>query len=434
MDPAVLEWYQGLAEMGCTFVELLPDAKRTRKPWLRYTHQVHEKGLSSAQGWLKKGSGVGFLPVAPLWVLDVDNSDLVERQVSTLLDAGIVPLMVKTPSCGAHFFFRFPDTFPMEDLKNHVCHPYDDDGAKLEMDFKLGPRTLLVAPGTVRKEKTYTPTSPWSLPPVVDPRMFLPHGQFWREQRRFLIDTRPLKDRIARACAYLRSQAPVSVSGKCGHKVLAGVTAHLVRFLDLDPELAFNLLTHGPNPWNTRCTDITGKPFPWSDHDLWAACSAAVDALPQAGVKAWDREQANQMKKSNLATRIRILRSSLTLPTSHRVPVEHVRRAFEWIANQDLSAIALGDALVANDVKRIQATRAHIQCIPKLDGRAMVWGLLKDAWSRFVAARREAVGSALMKQVRSGPVPNQVSTTPVPSQPSTIFQPETHAVTDKGAA
>jgi hypothetical protein len=424
----VSDWLQGLASMGCTFMELIPGTKRTRKPWVRYSHQVHEKGLSSALAWLKKGSGVGILPTAPLWILDVDSAELVERQVSTLLDAGIIPLMVKTPSGGAHFYFRFPGSFRLEGLKNHVCHPRDDDGNKLAMDFKLGSRTLLVAPGTARKGKAYTPEAPWSLPPVVDPRMFLAHGKFWREHRPFRVDSRPLKDRIARACAYLGSKAPVSVSGKSGHKVLAGVTAHLVAYLGLDPELAHHLLTHGANPWNNRCVDVAGNPFPWNDGELWAACSAAVDALPAAGVKAWDREQAIRERKMNLTTRVKILKSSLTLPASHRVPVERVRRAFEWIGNQDLSATALGDALVAQDVKRVLATRAHIQCIPKLDGRAMVGGLLKDVWVRFVDTRREEVGSALMKQVRSGPVPSQLSTTPVPSQLSAILENETRAM------
>lgn len=433
MDDIVLGWLEGLAGMGCTFVELIPGTKRTQKPWARYSHQVHEKGLASALAWLKKGSGVGILPAAPLWILDVDSASRVERIASELLDAGIIPRMVKTPSGGAHFYFRFTDSFPLAGLKHHVCHPRNDDGIKLPMDFKLGPRTLLVAPGTVRKGKAYGPTAPWSLPPAVDPKMFLPHGRFWREQRPFLICTRPLKDRIARACTYLR-MVHVSVNGKGGHKVLAGVTAHLVRFLDLDPQLAFNLLTHGENPWNSRCVDTVGNPSPWSDGELWAACSAAVDALPQAGVKAWDREQASQVKKNDLITRIRILRSSLTLPTSHRVPVERVRHACEWIGNQDLTATALGDALEAQEVKRVRATRAHIQCIPKLDGQAMVRGFLKDAWVRFVDARREAVGSALMKQVGAGRVQSQVSATPVQSQVSTNSRPETRTVTEKGAA
>ena len=170
MDDIALGWLEGLASLGCTFMELIPGTKRTCGPWARYTRQVHEMGLASAQAWLGKGSGVGILPAAPLWILDVDSAPQVERITSDLLDTGIIPRMVKTPSGGAHFYFRFPESFPLEGLKNHVCHPRDDDGTKLEMDFKLGLRTLLVAPGTVRKGKAYDPASPWSLPPVVDPQ------------------------------------------------------------------------------------------------------------------------------------------------------------------------------------------------------------------------------------------------------------------------
>ena len=263
--------------------------------------------------------------------------------------------------------------------------------------------------------------------------MFLPHGRFWREQRPFLICTRPPKDRIARACTYLR-KAHASVSGKSGHKTLAGVTAHLVRFLDLDPELAFNLLTHGSKPWNARCTDTAGEPSPWSNCELWAACSAAVDALPAAGVKAWDREQANRERKMDLTTRVKILKSSLTLPTSHRVPVERVRRAFMWIGNHDLSATALGDELVAVDISRIRATRARVWSIPGLDGQAMVRGLLNDAWVRLVDARREEVGSALMKHVGVLRVEHQVSTTDVEHQVPTILKHEPRATTGNDAA
>lgn len=369
-------WLQGLAGLGSTFVELIPNEKRTRRAWTAYAVEKGQRGLESAHRWLEKGSGVGLLISPPLWVLDADSESEVERIVSACLVARITPLLVRTPSGGAHFYFRLPDGFQREHLKNHLCHPKDEDGNKVEADWKFGPRTMVVAPGSSRNGKGYLPDQPWTMPPVADPCMFLPNGRFWREHHPFLVDTRPLKDRLARARFYLASRAPIAVSERSGHKVLAGVCAHLVAYLDLDPGAAFHLLTHGDQPWNKRCIDLDGKPCPWSNTALWNACTAAVDSVPAAGAKAWERAEADREVQGRLDELVGCLKQSMTLSGTVRVPVERIRRLFERFNITDLTPKWFGDELSKQGIKRIRATGARVQCAPMLDYRALVNAIL----------------------------------------------------------
>ena len=119
------------------------------------------------------------------------------------------------------------------------------------------------------------------------------------------------------------------------------------------------------------------------------------------------------------------LKASLTRPEAHRVPVERVRRAFAWIGNQDLTATALGDAFVNHGVERIIATRARIQCVPKLDGRAMVKSILNDMWAGWVQERKAQVRGDLTKARILSTVERIVSN---------ISNSETHTAIEKGAA
>ena len=365
-------WLAGLAAMGCTFVECNPNAKKPKRKLSYYVHQVGQTGHCSALAWLGQGSGVGILPKAPLWVLDADSAERVAWIESILLDAQIIPLKIITPSGGAHFYFLFPDGFRFEGLKCHLNHPMDEDGLRMAVDFKLGSRTMLVAPGTIRRGKQYEPASPWITPPIVNPQMFLPNGEFWLQPRRpFLVDLRPEKDRIIRARAYLKRSAPVSISGASGNRTLAGVAAHLVAYLRLKPEMAHSLMLQGEAPWNKRCTFRDGTPYPWTDVELHTACIAAVSAVPAAGVKAYDRQKAAETTKMKLASLVTILKGAITAADSVRVPVEKVLQAFEWMGLPDLTAIALGDELVVQGVRRIRATHARVWCIPGLNFVAM---------------------------------------------------------------
>ncbi len=405
-------WLEGLAEMGCIFVELLPGTKRTLKPWLDYSHENGARGVASARRWLKRGSGVGILLRPPLYVLDLDSRREVEKQVSTVLDAGILPLAVLTPSGGQHLYGFLPESFPTAELKNHLNHPRDQDGEKRDMDFKFGPRTLLVAPGTIRNGAPYMPQEPWRQPPIMDPRIFLPFGRFWRVPIPFLKDTRCLKDRTARACTYLARCAPVSVSGRGGHKTLSGVCTHLVGALDLDPELAFHLLTHGPNPWNLRCMDEAGNPFPWSDAELWACCTGAVDLVPAAGRKAWIRLQAKETMQNALQEAVRTLRAHITRSPEERVPVAKVHEFLTWATTlHDLTVIALGDELQRQAVPRVLATRRRICSIPGLNWWAFQAAVVEAERLRQVRVGGDR-GCALMKHLASLRVENQASTKP----------------------
>jgi len=276
MESLVSEWLEGLASHGSVFLDLIPNGKRPIRSWKLFEDMHSRNGgscLTQAHQWLTEGKGLGFLPRGTLWVLDVDAPNKVERILCTLREYEVSPPWVRTPSGGAHLYFCFPTEFTRIGLKHHVCHPLDEDGCKLPMDFKLGPRTLIVAPGTQNEGKHYWPATPWTDPPILDPRFFLPLGAFWNSPKRpFAICERPFESRIARACAYLQSaKTPVSVSHSGGHKTLSSVCAHLVAFLQLDPALAFYLLTHGPNPWNLRCRAQDGSPYPWSADELWKA-------------------------------------------------------------------------------------------------------------------------------------------------------------------
>ena len=285
-DPENYRWLEGLAEFEVVFMELIPGQKRTRCPWDRFDQMHRRNGgscLQSAQGWLQRGSGVAYRPANDLWCLDVDTPIEVERVANILADAWIFPPWQETPSGGAHFLFRFPQDFPRFGLKHHVCHPIDADGSIVNLDFKFGNRTMLIAPGTARAGRYYTPKTKWSTPPAVNPEMFLVGGQFWKEPTPFLIDQRPMRDRVIRAGQYLKLRAPISICGKGGRKALGSVASHLVAFLRLDPGLACSLLTGGENPWNLRCRDGHGQPFPWSQRELLDACCDAVDSVPGAG-------------------------------------------------------------------------------------------------------------------------------------------------------
>lgn len=388
-------WLKGLADLGCTFLELLPGEKRSRQGWEVYLQETGIRGYRSALSWLERGAGVGILPKSPLWVLDADSPSEVERIVSICLGAHLIPPMVRTPSGGAHFYFRLPDDFPRQGLKHHLCHPKDADGRVLAVDFKLGSRTLITAPGTRRNGLLYLPAQPWVMPPVADPRWFLPEGAFWRTTRPFLVDTRSRWDRLMRAKNYLET-AKISVSGNGGSKVLAGVCSHLVVFLNLDPETVFNLLTKGVKSWNSRCMDKDGQPCAWSNREIWKACVSAVDSVPAAGVKAWVREQAYRQWRLYLDQLIEILDQCQTCSTRERIAVERVRLLFGRFGVGDLSSKMLGDCLQARGIPRIRATGKRIWCIPKLDYRALVNGILTARRAEFFGEWREG-GCALNK-------------------------------------
>lgn len=365
------DWLKGLSRAGCTFIELLPNTKRSVHRWDYYTHTTirprKRASIKHPRIWLARDSGVGILLPNDIWVLDVDDPAWVARIEEELLDSMIIPLFVRTPSGGAHFYFRFPADFPLEGMKNHLNHPKDSDGIVMPVDFKLGTRTLLVAPGTSRGKKRYEPAIPWRQPPVMDPRFFLPEGPFWQPQKEpYAKDDRSLPKRIGAACAYLRSKAPISISGMGGRRTLAHVAAFLVAFLGLEPALAHRLLTYGEPSWNSRCRYPDGTPYPWLADELWNACKSAVDAVPAAGVRLLKERQARQHRDQFLATFIKILGDAHGA-ASTCVTVNELHARFKAWSGEVVTATAFGRALTKAGFQRRKATRAKIQVLDGID-------------------------------------------------------------------
>lgn len=218
----VLEWLHGLSRLGCVFLEMAfvvgkggAVVKRPRRALEHYSGMVGERGVVQAIRWLERGVPIGIMPKSPLWILDADTPSKREQVVNWLMDRGITPLMVSTLR-GAHFYFLLPPGFPLDGLKNHF-HVTD-------MDFKFGPKTVLVAPGTIYMERCYWPASCWKTPIVLDPRELLENGQFWKplDSRPFLVCQRSEVDRLRGGEAFATSpRTPVSVCFWGGNRTLA---------------------------------------------------------------------------------------------------------------------------------------------------------------------------------------------------------------------
>jgi|GEM_PF-5250626 len=363
------EWLAGLAGYGCVFMELVAGTKRTRRFWHKYEAMHATNGgscLNDAQRWMASGNGPGILLRGPLWALDVDEASWIERVLSDLSDARIVAPFLWTPSGGAHSYFRFPPDFNRVGLKNHVCHPLDADGEKIPMDFKLGPRSLLVGPGAIRIGKRYEPQTPWFDPPELDPRFFLKDGDFWFPPGQpFVVVDGPLEKRIAMACSYLGSpRTPVSICGNGGRKALRTVTAYLVAYLQLDPALAVHLLTHGPSPWNSRCRNLDGSPSPWSISELWRACADAVDAVPQAGVRQYKR---NQQREVALPSFMEMLQQSIRAEMKTCTSVQDLQASFETWSGTYTTPTMFGRALRRASIPRKHFTFARLTGVQGVD-------------------------------------------------------------------
>ena len=285
---------------------------------------------------------------------------------------------------GAHFYFRLPDDLPAKNLKNHVCHPLDPDGVKRPMDWKFGPRTLLVAPGTLRKGNRYEPQTPWFNPAEVDPRLFLRDGKFWKEERLFAVDERPLKSRFFRARNYLRNQAPVSVSEEGGRRVLRSVATHLIVFLGLDPALAFHLMTHavgGGLPWNERCRYSNGSPYPWDLHTLYLACERAVDGVPEAGVKEYGR----RLERESCRERLRIFVERVVqcrMAGSAFLSTRNLLERFEAWSGQRTSAEILTPMLLEAGFQRYRYGRQKVRGFLGIDAFRLGMCLKKGVLQR----------------------------------------------------
>lgn len=385
IDSNILEFLEGLASFNVVFLKLARDSKHTLRKWEHYLDLHEQRGASRidlATEWLHQGFGCGFLPRNRLWVVDLDRrkgstslpmQDRLEDFQAETLRYGP---RVATPSGGLHAYLRLPDDLDLKRLKHHVCHPEEDEGVRLEWDFKMGHRTLLVAPGTSRElgngtHRRYEPATPWFEPSVCDPRWLMPSLNILRPPPEpFLTDPREEKDRIVRAVKFLQKKAPVSVrhSGGEGHKALWKVVVHLVAYLRLDPLLAVHLMTHPEGTsWNARCRDTSGKPAPWSFSELQAACYAAQDEVPPFGVTEYKQQQAKNRVVSRLADFMHIL--TFVPFSEERMLASDLYRLFlevEELDEDDCSQKRFGDAMgiamqegiLSLDHKRWTKTRA----------------------------------------------------------------------------
>jgi hypothetical protein len=320
-DKAYLE---GLAHFGVVFVQISPGTKRTTRTW-DYFEGLHanrnESRLDLAHKWLRQGFGVGYLLRGGLAAVDADDRSTVQRIADFQESDGYLCFpKVATPSGGIHAHFRHPPDFDLGKMKNHICHPVED-GLKVAWDFKLGSRTMLVAPGTRTPKGAYR-AGIWLPPPVLDVRFLAPELEIFRaEEKPFLRDQRPLQARILRAMTYLKHKAPLSRKGHGRRNALRAVAEHLVGDLDLDPSLAFYLLTKGKRSknkdsseninlhisWNDRCLDAEGHPAPWSDDALWQALGDAVDAVPLHGALLHQATEEKEIARWSAAAFIEML-------------------------------------------------------------------------------------------------------------------------------
>jgi len=303
VDSLTMSHLEGLAAEGVVWVELAYGTKHTRRGWDYFiTQQQRHKGpsIDLATNTLNRGGQLGYLVHGDVWVLDLDteagtrNMPMWERFEDLCSNLYMEPPMVQTPSGGIHAIFRLPQDLRQQPLKNHVCHPIEDE-EKQEWDFKFGPRTLVVAAGSRNESGTYQPITEWRDPPILDPRLLSPQMEILKDQSPFLIDLRPEKARVIAAQRFLRNLAPVATGGNARNLALQTVCEMLVGYYGLEPEYAFYLMTHEAEdklPWVARCFGGDETSRIRASKQIWAALNNALECVPSYG--AWKFREAVQ--------------------------------------------------------------------------------------------------------------------------------------------
>lgn len=355
---AGLDFLCGLTEAfpQSVLVELVPNGKQSRKSWDHFERLHLDRGhsrLDLAERWWKAGWGVGILPRGGLWCLDLDSSEAEEVVTETLVEGGWCPPRVRTPSGGVHLWPRLPAGLI---TKNHVCHPKNADGEKFGGDFKFGPRTLVVAPGTIRNGRCYTPETDWCMPPCLHPEVFLPGIQIEPKREPFLVHQGSQDDRVKAACGYLCC-AGVSIQGKCGHRQLRRVAGNLVGWFGMDPGFAVWLMTHSTDrSWNDRCSP------PWSLSELWKACEAAADDAPELGVEEWKKT----ILRGNIQAFLDQVRNE-AMRQGAWCFTEELRRCCEGFLGETITATLFGRMVNEAAFKKGLRTKARLSAIEQVD-------------------------------------------------------------------
>jgi len=402
-------WIEGLSQWPLNFMRL---GKRTRKPtgpFTRFEWARGPKGAAAAQKWLSEGYGIAVVLGHRMWCLDCDSLPMADTVFRKLQAADIEPLMVRTKR-GVHFYGLLPLDFPLERLKPHWCHPKDTDGVVLDFDFKFGPHSYCVGPGTIRHGDgiTYSPMSPWpEVVPTMDPRLFLPDGLFWHpakvarqskalasseapaplqspsmdaveDDRPFATYTRSHADALEAGKAFLRSpKRQVSISGDRGGPMLEYVTRHLCGWLKLTPAEAVGLMTAGDDSWNSRCRHKNGDPYPWTKQELLGYSKAAVGKWSEEGGREYARREADRHARETLRGYVGKVRESLVPEVTPGLPVTRLCHLFQAAGLPDLTITALGLELKTQAIptKRVVVEGVKETRIPGLEFLAMVRSL-----------------------------------------------------------
>lgn len=358
LDRNNLTCLEGIASYGCVFLELKPGTKMPTRPWDRFEEMHEQRGesrLDLALGWLKKGSGVGYLPRNRLAVIDCDDMETVRRVIRYGQEHDLLFPQIRTPSGGRHFLFHLAEGIDYTRLKHHICHP-KEHGVVVPWDFKLGIRTMLVAPGTVKAGPGGGALgkyqgSLWLQPPKLDPRALAPNLRIYRDTTPCLRDFRPERERVMGAMSYLRSKAPVC-RGAGARKVLLEVARHLVSWYQLDPHYALHLMTVDKRKgdgsgshvsWNHRCVDEQGSDYPWLEHELLEALTAAVDEPSVFGRWEFKRVQEREAMRWHLPDLFHLLNTTPVVGVGDRISTEELFQRFLEMTNLDRRFITVDE-------------------------------------------------------------------------------------------
>ena len=364
-DFNLMDYLTQIVGSGCVPIRLNPETKTPKEPF-QHAKQRFQKSLNALEAanlmleWTASGFGVGVLLTSDFWVLDCDSQAAIDWVEEYLYRNGIECPRVKTPH-GIHYYFRVPPGLRSENLKNHICHP-TVAGVKYEADFKFGPQSMVVSPGSVVRDKagqrvTYHPLNEWCEPPIVHPHKLIPGLSLYHPANpKFAVDDRPLDARISRARHYLARHARVSISDRGGRATLAKAMCHLTVFLGLDPDLAVSLMTKRivdkdgvvGRSWNDRCVDVAHIPYPWSPSELRQAAIDSLKLVPAYGVWLLG-EQARRKTTIDLLGEFLTVLASLAEPDSVERHTANDLRAFfliwSGLTGPDCTVTRFGSAI-----------------------------------------------------------------------------------------
>lgn len=359
-DPLTRDWLHGLAVFDVTFMELRAGAKAPARSWDHY-QAIHEKrgaDLELAERWMGRG-GLAYRPANGLWVFDADSPQVEDLVVSELANHRIATPTLRTPGGGRHFMGRLPAN--LQNSPNMKAHYHWCDEARgIKGDLKLTSRTMLVGPGTSRKDRLYQPETEWFTPAIVDPRAIFPDIPIFRETTGHLVDLREDKDkRITSAVNRIKHTRP-AIRGQHAHQTLSGLTANVISFHGLDPGLGFYLLTHPRGTsWRDRCQP------PLTDDELWSACEAAVDAVSPAGLWAFQQQAYRKDRDAALDKFVEIMRRSMK-PGAWSFAFEVFVAFGEW-SGVETTSFQFGCATNQAGFEKKLRTRQKLTCIEGVD-------------------------------------------------------------------